>query len=298
MASFFITTATTPIAAKLSFKLNILDYPSDPVLNIHKKPMPLLGGMALCLGITSSLIIILFLYKPHLKITMGVLSSVLFVFFLGLMDDIKEIKPLLRFLGQICAALIFIFICGITADFLPFWFVSIPLTILFIVASINALNLLDGLDGLAAGTTLIASLGFFAVYFLKGDILWASISLILAGATAGFLIFNFHPARIFLGDNGSTVLGFLLGILAVRFVSKPYSLIRLIIPGLILIVPVLDLILAVMRRLLRKKPISIGDRDHIYDKLIKRGFSQKQTALITYLFGFIGASTAIIIFLI
>ena len=199
--------------------------------------MPLLGGVSVWLGIVFSLFIISFVYKPPFKVITGIYASLLFVLFIGLLDDIRGIKPYLRFIGQIGVALIFIFVCGITADFIPFWYISMPLTVLFIVSSINAVNLLDGLDGIATGTTLIASIGFFAVFFLKGDLLWASISLALAGATAGFLIFNFHPAKIFLGDNGSTVLGFMLGILAVRFVTKPYSLVYLFVPGLILILP-------------------------------------------------------------
>jgi len=130
--------------------------------------MPLLGGLSVWLGIVFSLFIISFIYKPPFKVTAGIYASLLFVVFIGLLDDIKGIKPCLRFIGQIFAALIFIFVCGITADLIPFWYMSIPLTVLFIVASINAVNLLDGLDGLATGTSLIASLGFFAVFFLKG----------------------------------------------------------------------------------------------------------------------------------
>ena len=267
------------------------------MLNIHKKPMPLLGGMSVGMGIVSSLFIISFVYKPPFKVTTGIYASLLFVVLIGLLDDIRGIKPYLRFIGQIGVALIFIFVCGITADLIPFWYISIPLTVIFIVASINAVNLLDGLDGLATGTTLIASLGFFAVFLLKGDLLWASISLALVGATAGFLIFNFHPAKIFLGDNGSTVLGFMLGILAVRFVTKPYSLAHLFIPGLILILPIADLTLAVGRRLFKKKPISVGDRDHIYDRFIKKGYSQTQTSLIAYCIGILGGAAAIIILL-
>jgi UDP-GlcNAc:undecaprenyl-phosphate GlcNAc-1-phosphate transferase len=290
--SFIITALSTPLVIKISFKLDILDYPADPLLKIHKKPMPLLGGIAMLVGIITSLIIIGFLYETYHWQIIGLFIALLFILSLGLFDDIKGLKPFVRLIGQIFAALIIIVIGKVTVNFIPFWYVSIPLTVFFLLASINAINLLDGLDGLATGMTLIASGGFFVVFFLKGDTVGAAISLALLGVTAGFLIFNFHPAKIFLGDNGSTVLGLLLGVLAVRFASEPYFIIHLVVPILILIVPLLDTSLAIGRRILKHRSISSGDRDHYYDKLVKKGLTQKQTSFASYLFGLLGAIAA------
>jgi UDP-GlcNAc:undecaprenyl-phosphate GlcNAc-1-phosphate transferase len=296
--SFLITALFTPFAIKISNKLGILDYPSDPELKIHKRPMPLLGGTGIAAGIFISFVAIGILFDNSQRILIGLISALLIILVFGLLDDIKDIKPFLRLFGQIWAACTIIFISKIVINLFPFWYISIPLTILCLIASVNAINLLDGIDGLATGITLIASVGFFAVFVLRNDSLWAALSLALAGVTGAFLLFNFHPAKIFLGDNGSTFLGLYLGVLAVRFVSEPYSLKHLLVPALILIVPIIDISLAIGRRLLKHQPLSSGDRGHYYDKLIKKGYSQKQASSISYVFGILGASLAVLIILI
>jgi len=282
----------------MSQKLRILDYPSDPGLKIHEKPMPLLGGVSLAIGIIASLIATGILFDNSIRAIIGLFSALMIIFLFGLLDDTIDLKPALRLLGQICAACVVIFICNITFNYFPIWYFSIPMTILCLIAFVNAINLLDGLDGLACGITMIASVGFFVAFILQGDSLWAAISLALAGVTGAFLLFNFHPAKIFLGDNGSTFLGIYLGVLAVKFVSEPYSLKHLLVPALILIVPIIDTSLAIGRRVLKHRPISSGDRDHYYDKLVKKGYSQKSASIISYVFGILGASAAVLIILI
>ncbi len=198
-----------------------------------------------------------------------------------------------RILGQLSAALIIIFISKIVVNIIPYWYINIPITLFCLIVVVNSINLLDGIDGLATGSTLVASGAFLIAFMLEGNILGIMISLSLIGVTAGFLIYNFNPAKIFLGDSGSTVLGLLLGVLTILFLSKPYSLVHFSIPILILAVPILDTGLAIGRRILKHKPVFHGDRDHFYDQLMKKGFSQKQTSLIGYLFGFLAALVAV-----
>ncbi len=254
--------------------------------------MPLLGGLVIVSGVTLMWALV-FLFRTEwiLEIT-GILLAVLLVFLLGFFDDIRQLRPEIRLLGQVAASLVVIFIGRIVFNVIPFWFISIPITLFYLVAAINSLNLLDGIDGIATGSTLVAAGGFFVVFSLDGNYLGTILSLALAGVTAGFLIFNFNPAKIFLGDSGSTVLGLLLGILAVLFSSRSYSLVHFFVPILILIVPILDTGTAIIRRKLQHRPIFSGDRDHLYDLIIKMGFSQKLTCLIFYLFGIVGSSIA------
>ena len=280
----------------MSQNLGILDYPSDSELKIHKKPMPLLGGIGIAMGVLASLIAIGILFNNSQRILVGLLTALLIILFFGLLDDIKGLKPAIKLFGHICSAFAAVLVLDITLDFFPYWYVSIPVTAFCLIASANSINLLDGIDGLATGITMIAALGFFVAFTLQGDTVWAALSLALISVTGSFLIFNFHPARIFLGDNGSNFLGFYLGLLAVKYASN--SFVHLFVPVLILIVPIMDITLAIGRRISRQKPISTGDRNHYYDKLIKRGFSQKQTSLISYFIGILGASAAIFIIII
>ncbi len=174
---------------------------------------------------------------------------------MGLVDDYKGLKPATRLLGHVSASLIVIFVSGFSVKCIPIPFLSVLFTLLYLVGAINAINLIDGLDGLAAGITLVAAAGFLAGFMLSGNPLGVTIALGLIGSSIGFLIYNFPPAKIFLGDNGSTVLGFLLGVLAVLYSSKPYSTTHLLFPILVLLVPILDTCVAIGRRMIKGNAI-------------------------------------------
>jgi len=190
LVSFLATAVTTPIAIRISYAFGALDFPSDPTLKIHKRPIPFLGGIPISLGIITSIIIIGLQHEISIRVIMGLLISLLLILSAGLYDDKKEMKPALRLVAQICVALIIIFVSRIAVNIIPVWYISIPITILCLIAAVNSINLLDGLDDLAAGMTLIASCSFFIAFFLRGDTTWATISLALTGVTLGFLIFS------------------------------------------------------------------------------------------------------------
>jgi len=295
IVSFGAAVLSTPFIIKVAHKYSIVDKPSDPLLKIHKHPTPALGGLAILFSLCVSWVLILFFQEDLRQEVLGVFLASCIVFLFGLYDDIKELKPALRIVGQLIAAMIVIFICKITVNLIPVWYVSIPLTVIYLMLAMNSINLLDGIDGIATGTTLVASLGFTLIFFFLGNLLGVLISLTLLGATIGFLIYNFNPARIFLGDNGSTVLGLLLGVLAVSLSSEPFSLKHFVISILILAIPFLDTSSAVIRRLLRHRSIFYGDRDHLYDWLMKKGFSQRQTSLFAFFFGLLFAALGILL---
>lgn len=292
LIALLVTLLFTPVAIKASHKTGLLDYPAGNPLKIHRAPMPLLGGMGILSGCLVTLLLGVLFFKDLQQEIAGLAIALLALFFIGLVDDARGLKPSTRLAGQFGAALIAIFVSGFSLKCIPAAPLCIAVTIFYIVGAINALNLIDGLDGLASGVTLVASMGFLAGFAASGNSLGVLISSGLLATSLGFLIFNFHPAKIFLGDNGSTLLGFLLGVLAVMYSAESSSPAQFLFPLLILIVPIGDTFLAISRRALKRKPLFHGDRDHVYDQLIKKGLSQKQTMLIMCLVGMAGALAA------
>jgi len=285
MAAFGSTFVLTPIMTKIAFRANILDRPSND-LKVHRKPIPYMGGIAILLGILISLsfaYVRLSLDRLHYW---GLLSSAVFISSLGLLDDLFDIKQIYKFLLQILVAAMLVLI-GYRVGTIPVTIVAIPLTMFFIVGACNALNLLDGLDGLAAGNSAIAALFFLVLFLIKGDHFGTSLSLSLLGASTAFLFFNYNPASIFMGDAGSMLIGLILSILMIRSSSSANDYISFFISVLICGVPVFDTALTYIRRYINKKPIFLGDRSHFYDQLIDKGFSLKTTVGIGYLLGII-----------
>ena len=290
LIAFLVTLLCTPVAIRASRKTGFLDYPTGDHLKIHQKPVPLLGGLGILSGCLLTLVLGALLFKEFQREIAGLAIALLLLFFIGLLDDARGLKPLTRLAGQVSASIIVIFLSGFAVEFTSMGALNTAITVFYIVGATNAINLIDGLDGLASGITLVASMGFFAGFMALGNSLGILVSLGLIGTTLGFSIFNFHPAKIFLGDNGSTLLGFLLGVLAVIYCTQPISMTRFLFPLLILIVPIADTSLAIGRRAVKRKPLFHGDRDHLYDHLVKKGLSQKQTMLIMCLFGLAGAA--------
>lgn len=274
----------TPLLCRLAPRLGAIDKPDSR--KVHHTLMPRLGGVAIYGGFLAAFWLLGF----HQNACLGLFLGGTFIMLVGVADDIKGLSPRLKLAGQIIAAIILV-ASGVRVEFLtnPFEGVfilgklAIPVTILWVVGVTNALNLVDGLDGLAAGTSLIASVTIAAVAWLHGEMVVALFSLALAASILGFLPFNFYPARIFMGDSGSMFLGFNLAALAVIGLTKSATLISLFIPVVILGLPIMDTFLAIIRRYLNRKPIFVADKGHLHHLLLAQGLTQRQAVGIIYL---------------
>ena len=284
--AFAITLVTTPFAKWLSVKCGAIDYPMDR--GVHKKPMPRMGGVAIVLGFTITVLMVNYFDKSmDSRQFAGFLVGALLIAGLGVVDDMKNLPAKLKFCVQILAALIVIFsgtriqvvLWPVTAYLQKF---SIPITLVWIVGVTNAVNLIDGLDGLAAGVTSIAAMSLMVLCIMTGSTTAVGLTAALAGACLGFLPRNFNPAEIFMGDTGSTFLGFVLAVTSILGVFKGYALLALIVSVLCVGLPVFDTICAMLRRMAKNQPIMQADRGHLHHKLIDHGFSQRQAVLIMY----------------
>jgi UDP-GlcNAc:undecaprenyl-phosphate GlcNAc-1-phosphate transferase len=207
------------------------------------------------------------------------------IFLTGLADDLFDLKPVYKLAGQVAAALL-VFSSGLRIEILgnslPPW-LNLPLTVFWLLLATNALNLIDGLDGLCAGMGLVATLALFGAAMLHGNEPLAHATLPLAGALLGFLCYNINPATVFLGDSGALLIGFLLGCYGMVWTQKTATLLSLMVPLLALSIPLLDVFLAVVRRFLRKQPIFGSDRGHIHHRLLDRGLKPGNAVLLLYL---------------
>jgi UDP-GlcNAc:undecaprenyl-phosphate GlcNAc-1-phosphate transferase len=270
---------------------------------MHKKPVALMGGLAIICGFAISLIFDLAtasnIITPGREL-LGLVSGIAIIVVMGILDDIRTLKPWAKLLFQAGAAICVVVISGTRILYLtnPFSpdsyiefspYVSIPLTIIWIVGITNAFNLIDGLDGLAAGVSSISSLSLFFVTILRADldpakaVYIALITAALSGSTLGFLPFNFNPAKIFLGETGAAFLGFILGVISIQGVMKSYAAISIAVPLLVLGLPLFDTLFAIIRRLFTHKSIIKGDRGHLHHRLMDMGLSQRQSVLILYI---------------
>ncbi len=301
-----VSLGATPIVRALARRWGVVDRP-DGYLKPHSRPIAYLGGVAVCLGWQAGLLY-LWVVEPASRMWMlGLSVGGLVVMLVGLADDIMDLKPALKLAGQVLAALILMgFGVGLSIVTVfvqplrmlwpelvcPGWLVttlSVPITIFVVVAACNATNLLDGLDGLCSGVTGIISLMFLVLathlamygYSRAGDPVRIAASLAMVGAVLGFLRFNIAPATIFLGDAGSMLLGFFAAAMIIMFGEKGlprWMLGAVMIFGL----PILDTSLALLRRMRLKRPIFGGDRSHLYDQLVDRGYTVRQTVAICY----------------
>lgn len=282
--TFIASVVLVPIVKKIAKHIGAIDMPNER--KVHNKPMPRLGGLAIFL---SFLIGYIFFAKTSSQM-ISILIGGFIIILLGIFDDIKPIKARYKFIVQVIAASVVVFYGNIPLDSISAFGLSInfglfgyPLAVLFIVAIVNAINLIDGLDGLAAGTSSIYFLTIAIIAFVLNrlDGLDISLCLIMLGATLGFLIYNFHPASIFMGDTGSTFLGFMISIIALLG-FKGATLTSLFIPLLVLFLPIMDTILAIFRRLLRGENIGAPDKEHLHHQLLKLNKSVTKTVLIMY----------------
>ncbi|TAH42770.1 MAG: undecaprenyl/decaprenyl-phosphate alpha-N-acetylglucosaminyl 1-phosphate transferase [Bacteroidetes bacterium] len=305
LTSLLVAVISIPSIIGIAQKLDLYDKPGERKLHISK--VPLLGGLAI---FAATLIAFSIWASPYFEQNhLFILASLFILFFMGLRDDIIPIRPAYKLIGQILAAYLVIHFCDLRFSGLHGFFgihtvshsVGAMMTTIIILFLINAFNLIDGSDGLAAGLGFIASVSFGILFFLYQDFFMAVLSFTLAGALLGFLFFNFHPARIFMGDTGSMTVGFIISILTIRFVelnksasglelfnhrSAPVAVLA------ILIIPAIDAFRVFVLRLLKGKSPFNADRLHIHHKLLELGFSQAQLALLLYAINvlFIGMS--------
>lgn len=286
--------ALTPLVKKFAIRIGAMDTPN--ARKVHTRIMPRLGGLGIFLAFVITVAALLpFVSAWFTTRDMSFVSAFLvggsIIVLIGALDDRFELSAKVKLLGQIVAASVVVFGFNIRVDFvnIPFqdayssletW-VSIPLTILWIVGVTNAINLIDGLDGLAAGVSGIA-IGTIAVMsFLMGNTMIALMCLVLLGSIIGFLFFNFHPAKIFMGDTGSLFLGFSLAMLSMLG-FKQIAVVSFITPLIIIGVPLSDTLFAIIRRAVQRKPIFSPDKGHLHHCLRELGFSHRQTVLIIY----------------
>lgn len=272
---------------------------SPPALerHLHHAPLPRLGGVAIFAAFVLSLSVALLIsfLRPNMQFGSSwrtlatILVPGLFIFLLGLYDDIRSIGPYPKFTIQAIAATM-LWLGGLRILDLPVlfgarqfpWFIGLALTILWVIGITNAFNLIDGLDGLAAGSALFSTLVVFVVALLSHSSLVALMSIALTGAILGFLRFNFNPATIFLGDSGSLFIGFLLSALALEGTQKAPTVIAVAIPVVSFGLPILETSLSVLRRWISGRPVFTADREHIHHKLLQLGLSHRQVVIVLY----------------
>lgn len=285
LISFILSACFTPFAIKVAKHVGAMDLP-DGKRKVHDKPMPRMGGLAIFL----SFLIAYMLFVPKTTQMLSVLIGGFLIILLGFIDDVKPLSAKTQFIGQVCAACVVVFYGNITfsdmqifGHYFEFGVFAYPLTIIFIVAIINAINLSDGLDGLACGTSSIYFLTIAIIGFIMQKLggLDVILCLIMFGACLGFLIFNFSPAMVFMGDIGSNFLGYIIAVIALLG-FKTATITSLIIPLLVLFVPIIDTLLAMGRRTLKGRSIGSGDAEHLHHQLLKTTHSTKKTVLFMY----------------
>ncbi|KAB7706602.1 undecaprenyl/decaprenyl-phosphate alpha-N-acetylglucosaminyl 1-phosphate transferase [Bacillus aerolatus] len=275
--------AITPLVKKLAIATGVVDKPN--YRKVHERIMPRMGGLAIFI----SFMIGIFVLQPESKYNLAIVIGGFIIIVTGVLDDRFELSAKVKLGGQLLAALVVVFYGGVQMEFITlpfggemeFGFLSIPLTILWIVGITNAINLIDGLDGLAAGVSSIALLTISLMAFMKGDIYVMSMALLVLGSTLGFLHYNFHPAKIFMGDTGALFLGYIIAVLSLLG-FKNVTVISLIIPIIILGVPISDTFFAIIRRKVNKQPLSAPDKSHLHHCLLRMGYTHKQTVFIVY----------------
>jgi UDP-GlcNAc:undecaprenyl-phosphate GlcNAc-1-phosphate transferase len=285
VAVLVVALVTTPLAMRLAWKLGVVDQPGGR--RIHDRPVPLLGGLGIVAGILLAAAPLIDLERRYVALFAGAVLIAL----LGAVDDWIGLPPWLKLLGQVgCATLPVaagiriekITVPVLLGDGIDLSWLGWPLTVVFIVAVANIVNFADGMDGLAGGMCAIAGISFAilstSLYRYDAAIVFAAV----AGACIGFLRWNFHPARVFMGDSGALPLGFLLAALSVQGVVKTSAALALVFPLLVLLVPILDTSFVILKRLKYRQPISSGDRNHFHHRLLEIGYSQRRAALLLY----------------
>jgi len=292
-----ISFLATPLVKNLAFKVGAIDVPKDE-RRMHKVPIPRLGGLAIFIAFFFTALI----FGEINRQMQGILLGAVMIEVLGVLDDCLTLKALPKFLVQIAAAGVAVY-HGCEIEFLSnpnvfsdnayvnLGWLSVPVTILWIVAITNAVNFIDGLDGLAVGVSAISTASLIVIAFLVQEFSICIILVALLGACLGFIPYNKNPAKIFMGDSGSTFLGYILACLSVTGLFKMYAIISFAVPFLILGIPIFDICFAFLRRIAKGQNPMVADRGHVHHRLIDMGFNQKQAVHILYaVCGILGTS--------
>lgn len=297
LASLITVLIITPLVIKLAIKFGVTDKPNHR--KVHEKVMPRMGGLAIFIGVTVGY----FVSDLHNEKVTAITFGALLIIILGILDDKFELSAKVKFSGQLLVA-IMIVSTGLTIDFITIPFVvekfqlgwmAYPITVLWIVGITNAINLIDGLDGLAAGVSSIGIATIAIMAGLAGKDMILLMSVIILGSTLGFLFYNFHPAKIFMGDTGALFLGYSISILSLLGLYKSVTLFSIIIPILILGVPIFDTTFAIIRRIYNKQPISAPDKSHLHHRILAMGLSHRNTVLAIYGLGVLFSISAIVL---
>lgn len=284
-----VSFVTTPLIIKLAKLVGAIDVPKDK-RRVHKVPTPRLGGLAIFLGFMSGL-----LYLVDIDSRMfGIIIGATIIVVLGFFDDINPLPAKFKLAVQVIAAVIAIqsgvlirqvsnplhFIIG--KEYIHFGIWAYPLTLVWIVGVTNAINLVDGLDGLAAGISVISATTLFAAAVITNQNIAAPLAALLAASTLGFLPYNFNPAKIFMGDTGALFLGYMLSVISVMGVLKGAAALSILVPIFAIGLPIFDTLFAMIRRALSGKPMMEADKGHLHHKLLDAGMNQKQAVLTLY----------------
>lgn len=287
--TFILSLIVTPIIKIFAFRIGAYDEPGER--RINKKIMPTAGGLSIYTVFSFSCLFLFQSIIPRDYILPIIIASGIIVL-TGLIDDIKELSPKMKTLGILLGALVIYFATDIRIDLvtLPFfgqldlrWF-SLPLTLFWILAITNAFNLIDGLDGLTSGISIISltTIGVIGYFFLHAKTVYIPIVIfVLVASIAGFFPYNFYPAKIFLGDTGALFLGFMVAVMSLQGL-KNATFITVITPMIILGVPITDTVYAIIRRLLNKRPISSADKMHLHHRLLSLGFTHRGAVMTIY----------------
>lgn len=291
----------TPVVRMLAHKMGAIDVPKD-ARRMHDHPIPRMGGLAIFFGFLLTVL----LFAQLTTQLRGMLLGAVIIVVLGIFDDIYSLPAKFKFVVQIIAAVIAV-ACGNIIEVLsnpnifssnPYWelgWLGWPITIIWIVAITNAVNLIDGLDGLACGVSTISSMSMLVIALVLGEGDVAILLAALAGACIGFLPFNLNPAKIFMGDTGSTFLGYVLAVVSIQGMFKMYSVISFVAPFLMLALPIFDTAFAFIRRIAHGQSPMSPDRSHVHHRLIDMGFSQKQAVAVLYVISAILGLSAVVL---
>ncbi|MCD7945101.1 MAG: undecaprenyl/decaprenyl-phosphate alpha-N-acetylglucosaminyl 1-phosphate transferase [Clostridiales bacterium] len=306
VVALVVAMVAVPLVRRLAIRMGAIDMPgvvgTDSERHLHEEPTPRMGGLAIFLGFLASMLLFV---QLNTRLTTMLIGAVIIVV-LGMVDDVRGLPALLKFAVQIVAALVAV-AGGNTISYIsaPTWIaagghlnlgvLSVPVSVLWIVLITNAVNLIDGLDGLAAGVSAISSVCLLIVAMGYSDITVAVLCAALAGGCIGFLPYNIGPARIFMGDTGSTFIGFILAVASIQGLFKIYALISFAVPFCLLGLPIFDVCYAVIARVSHGENPMKADRKHIHYRLLDMGLTRQQTVAVLYIITGVLGLTAVLL---
>jgi UDP-GlcNAc:undecaprenyl-phosphate GlcNAc-1-phosphate transferase len=285
LVAFFVSVITLPMIIRFSKRFGFVDQPNSR--KVHKEAKPRLGGIAIILGTIAGC----FVLEPPIENMTGIITGAVILILTGIIDDRYALSAKVKIIAQIASAVVVV-ASGLRIEYvslpfiahIEFGLLSYLVTIFWIVAIVNSINLIDGLDGLAGGVATIAiiTILIMATFNPVAQASVIAFSIVLIGSTIGFLFFNFHPAKIFMGDTGSLFLGYSIAIISILGFYKSVTALSLLVPLIILGVPILDTFFAIIRRALNKQKISSPDKGHLHHRLLEMGYGHRETVIIIY----------------